>query len=158
MKKQPTIIQGHSKERGQSLVEMALGLIVIVILFSGLVDVGRAYYVYVALEDMAGEAALYLSINPPCLEESALCLDPNNADYRAEFANNSGLLDYTQVEFIVDPVNVLDRNEVSEDVTVIIRYPHSLITPILSQIAGPQGITLSASASQLIITEYVPIP
>ena len=51
-------------EQGQSLVEFAVGLVVILVILCGLLDLGRAYFIYVALEDGAGEAALYLSINP----------------------------------------------------------------------------------------------
>ncbi len=51
-------LPSHRLERGQSMVEMALGFVLLLIVLSGLLDVGRAFYIYVALEDAAGEAAL----------------------------------------------------------------------------------------------------
>src|SRR5882757_3411261 len=82
-------------QRGQSLVEMSIGFVVLLIILSGLLDIGRAYFIYIAMEDAAGEAALYLSIDPECkttadtnlLHDPPInCADPNNADYRARNA------------------------------------------------------------------------
>ena len=50
--------------RGQSLVEVALVLPVLVMLMLGLLDFGRAYYAVVALRDAADEGAAYAAINP----------------------------------------------------------------------------------------------
>jgi Flp pilus assembly protein TadG len=77
------IIKARKSERGQSLVEMALTLPILLLILSGLIDLGRVYFTYVALEDVVGEAALYLSINPDCIKaDPALpkCADPNNAE------------------------------------------------------------------------------
>ena len=51
-------------ERGQSLVEIAISLTVIMMLVVGAVDFSIAYFTYAALEDAAQEGALYGSINP----------------------------------------------------------------------------------------------
>ena len=53
---------GH--ERGQSLVELALSLTLILILLSGAVSFGMAYFSYVAIADAAQEGALYGSFDP----------------------------------------------------------------------------------------------
>ena len=42
-------------EKGQSLVEMAISFMVFVFLISGLIDFGRLYFTYVALEDRRRE-------------------------------------------------------------------------------------------------------
>lgn len=60
---QPT---AHRRERGQSLVEFALALPILMILLSGLLDLGRVYFTYLTLQDSAAEAGLYLSLNPGC--------------------------------------------------------------------------------------------
>ena len=72
-------------EQGQSLIEMSVGFILLLITLSGILDFGRAYFSYIALEDGAGEAALYLSIDPTCRRalDGPQCSDPNNAEYRA---------------------------------------------------------------------------
>src|SRR5512145_776992 len=78
--------QPNQKQRGQSFVEFSLSLVLILLILCGLLDLGRVYLIYVALTDGAGEAALYLSINPNCPEPDPAkpeCNDPNNARYRA---------------------------------------------------------------------------
>ncbi|HLE15155.1 MAG TPA: TadE family protein [Anaerolineales bacterium] len=52
------------KEHGQSLVELALSLMFLLILLGGIVDLGRAFFTYMALRDAVQEGALYGSINP----------------------------------------------------------------------------------------------
>jgi Flp pilus assembly protein TadG len=56
--------QGKEREKGQSLVEMALILPVVLIILAIVLDLGRIYYVAVALTDAAGEGATYAAINP----------------------------------------------------------------------------------------------
>jgi len=52
-------------ERGQSLVEFALGITFILILMAGTLDLGRAYFSVLSLRDAAQEGALYGSLAPP---------------------------------------------------------------------------------------------
>jgi len=54
----------HRGERGQSLVELAISLTVMLLLLSGAVSFGMALFSYVAIRDAAGEGALYGSIRP----------------------------------------------------------------------------------------------
>ena len=51
-------------ERGQSLVELALSFTVLLILLSGIVDLGRAFFTFMALRDAAQEGAVYGSLFP----------------------------------------------------------------------------------------------
>lgn len=51
-------------ETGQSMVELAVSLIVLLILLAGVVDVGRIAFYYIAMRDTAQEAASYASIFP----------------------------------------------------------------------------------------------
>ncbi len=52
------------RHRGQSLVEAALTLPILVMLLLGLLDFGRAYYALVTLRDAADEGASYAAIHP----------------------------------------------------------------------------------------------
>jgi hypothetical protein len=56
--------QVNRRTRGQSLVEAALALPILVMLFLGLVDFGRAYYAIVALRDAADEGVTYAATAP----------------------------------------------------------------------------------------------
>jgi Flp pilus assembly protein TadG len=51
-------------ERGQGLVEFAVGVIVLLILLMGMLDLGRAFFSYLSVLDAAQEGAAYGSIAP----------------------------------------------------------------------------------------------
>lgn len=51
-------------ERGQSLTELALSFTMIMLILSGVVDLGRAFFVVIALRDAAQEGAVYASVYP----------------------------------------------------------------------------------------------
>lgn len=55
---------GKSLEKGQSLVELAFSLVLIIIILAGVVDVGRMMYEYLAMRDAAQEGAGYGAIYP----------------------------------------------------------------------------------------------
>jgi Tfp pilus assembly protein PilV len=64
MQNQKSSEKRQQHQRGQSLVEAALTLPVVLMLMLGLLDFGRAYYAIVALRDAADEGASYASIAP----------------------------------------------------------------------------------------------
>ena len=51
-------------EKGQSLVELAISLTMILILLSGVVEFGIAFFQFIQLRDAVQEGALYGSIHP----------------------------------------------------------------------------------------------
>jgi len=137
-------------KRGQSLVEIALSLPLLLLVLSGLLDLGRVYFVYVALEDGAGEGALYLSVFPECrtVADGVACTAPNNADYRAR--NSGGLaVDWAAATITMERPVIA----VGEPVKVTITYPFQLLTPILPRLLGVQQIMLTVEATQIIVNE-----
>src|SRR3972149_7691537 len=82
----------RSGETGQSLVEFALMLPFLLLMLMGTLDVGRLYFAYVAIQNAAGEGALYAAIHPNCIHASdgPDCADPNNAEYRARHESPAG--------------------------------------------------------------------
>ncbi len=53
-----------STERGQSLVELAVAVVILLLLLAGAVDLGRMMFTYLSMRDAAQEGAAYASINP----------------------------------------------------------------------------------------------
>src|SRR5215212_3489973 len=51
-------------ERGQSLVELGVSLLILLYLLSGAAEFGLAFFQFVQLRDAAQEGALYGSMNP----------------------------------------------------------------------------------------------
>lgn len=155
MNVQPTLNPKSTtlRERGQSLVEVSISLMLLLTLFSGIIDLGRAYIASVALQDAANEAAIYLSIKPSCRYKldggSSACNDPNNAEYRARNAGG-GEIDWTRTEI---SVNRPATYGTGDPVSVTVRYRFVLITPIISQLLKTDSLILDASATHIIISE-----
>lgn len=146
--------RSHSREKGQSLVEFSLTLGIALLILAGIMDLGRAYHVFIALEDAAGEAAMFLALSPECAgpPEDGYppeCAEPNNADFRARNATRSGEIDWSTVT--ITPVTFFSG--VADNVQIEVSYRFELVTPIITRIVGSDGIVLTASASQLILTE-----
>jgi len=146
-------------------VEVALTLPILLLILSGLLDIGRVYYIYIALEEAAQEAATFLAQNPWCQEPTDTppadavldnCSNPNNAEYRVLNASNQEIelarlqpIEYSYpLDLSGDPII-----GIGSTVTVTIRYDFPLVTPIIRNAFGEEGITLSAEASHLIIQE-----
>ena len=60
---------GKQLEKGQSMVELAVSFIVLMILLAGVVDLGRLAFYYIAMRDAAQEGASYASIFPNQCDE-----------------------------------------------------------------------------------------
>jgi hypothetical protein len=59
------VIHKKPTERGQSMVELALSITLLMVLLSGTIDLGRAFFTWLTMRDAAQEGASYASIAPP---------------------------------------------------------------------------------------------
>ena len=59
-----TKIMGRKARKGQALVEFALLGLLLGMLLAGALDLGRAYYTSIIVDNMAGEGAAYAALNP----------------------------------------------------------------------------------------------
>lgn len=143
-------------QRGQSLVETTIGFLVFLIILSGLMDMGRLYFLYIAMVDGAAEAALYTAINPSCWDDNGaptdgICDAPNNAKFRAETAGGQ-LVDWSSATFAVSPAPPIDGYNFGDDIVVSITYDFMFLTPIMPQIAGINPLPITATAAQTVIS------
>lgn len=136
-------------ERGQSLVETAIASVFFLVFLLGVFDLGRAYFIYVALEDSAGEAATFLSVNPTC-DTGVSCPDPNNGVWRAENAAGENLNWDNATVTVTYPTGGKSTGNL---VRVRVSYPFTLVTPIISNIVGSNTLTMNAEATQVILME-----
>jgi hypothetical protein len=90
-------LQRHShqrKERGQSMVEMALMMTILLVILSAVLDLGRGFFSFIAIQNAAAEGALYAAINPHCRDANMMgCVDPNNVVFRTRNESPDGLVD-----------------------------------------------------------------
>jgi len=141
----------HRAERGQSLVEMTIGMVILLMIVMGILDLGRVYFTYLTLQDAAGEAALYLAVDPCCAypESGATgCTDPNNAKYRASYSADPGFAAAVNSPNGGFEATVADPLLLGSPITVSIYYPYQPITPLISAIAPT--IRLGATASNVV--------
>jgi Flp pilus assembly protein TadG len=109
-------------EKGQSLVEFALVLPVLIFLLLGIVDFGRAFHAYLTIDHAGREAARAASIGKDVASTKIIARD------------NGGSIGLT-----IDMVEVYPKSPTSNDVTIFISYPITFITPALGVIAEEIG-------------------
>ena len=141
--KNPIVKRG---ERGQSLVELALSLTVIMLLLAGAVDFSMAYFSFSAMQDAAQEGALYGSVNPT--DENGIIARVRNASSNPVDLSNVSLVDV----IVTTPVDACEGDNVKVD--VIYDYPISM--PFIGAIIGSQQITLNASVTDSVLQPVCP--
>ena len=132
------------EERGQSLVELAISLTIIMLLLAGAVDFSIAYFSFTAMQDAAQEGALYGSINPT--DEAGII-----SRVRRASSNPVDLTDTSLVNVVVtvpeNPDDVCEGHEIKVNVT----YDYPISMPFIGTIIGSQKITLNASVTDTIL-------
>jgi Flp pilus assembly protein TadG len=126
-------------QKGQSLVEVALTMPILILVLVGILDLGRAYFTFIALSDAAAEGAAYAAIHPT---------DTTQIVARA-VDSSTGL-----VTFEPSMVKVT-ANEITagNPITVTIEYEYQILTPLMSSFV-PQGkIIMRSIVAQPIIND-----
>ncbi len=126
------------KEKGQSITEMALILPVLLIVLAGVLDLGRLYYITVALTDAAGEGATFAAINPD---------DADEIIARTQSATG-GMVQIATDQVTVDCPSVA----AGETVTVSVSYDFTVATPLFNLLVPDGVMTLHGVASGIILT------
>jgi Flp pilus assembly protein TadG len=129
------------KERGQSMTELAISMVFLLILLAGVVDIGRALFAFVALRDAAEEGAIYGSIYP---------------------YDTPGIIDRVR-HASWGPVNLANTSDVFVTVTTVgaacegnivrVNVTHQLpiVTPFMGSILGSQTININATIDARIL-------
>ena len=140
------------KEKGQSLVEFALVLPVLLIILSGVLDLGRLYYVYVVLTDSASEGVAYAISNPP--DDPTDPGDPDTAEVIARVqAASSGLVSGEDVANSVEIDCPTCPNPTSgETITVTVSCNFAVMTPFVNVLVPDGEIPLHAVATGSVLS------
>ena len=141
-------MKNNKSERGQSLVEFAISLVVILWLLAGAVEFGIALFQYIQLRDAAQEGALYGSINPPA---SAGDTNYQNIEDRVKAASNSPI-DLASDPNVVIKITWSNSACVADGLTVRVEYPHKLFMPFATLFTGGNDtINLGAEVTDTIL-------
>ncbi len=139
-------------ERGQSLVEMAVSLVLLLLLLSGAVEFGMAFFQFIQLRDAAQEGALYGSIKPS---------DTTNISARTKGASNSPInLSGSDVIITISIDGVPSTNASGyaaldcegHGLEVKIEYTHKIFMPFIPAVLGRNTIPLTAKVTDTILT------
>ena len=129
------------KDKGQSLVELAISFVILIYLLSGAVEFGIAFFQFVQLRDAAQEGALYGSIHPD---------DTVSIEKRIRGASNSPINLTSQdvrVDILYGHAQVCEGNFIK----VIVSYPHKIFMPFLPQLLGTDVLWLHGEVTDTIL-------
>jgi hypothetical protein len=148
-------------QRGQSLVELAIVLPVLLLLTVGAIDLGRAYFGAINLENAVKEGVFFGARQPECSDDSVTdCDDPANVEARVEIELDgiapsafeakcfpAGTTSFT------GPGMPLADCEDGDVYYVRAQIPFTLVTPLIGNIVG-SSITLTSDASATVLTSF----
>ena len=172
----PYTLRPRKAPRGQSLVELAISLTVIVLLLAGAVTFGMAFFSYVAMRDAAQEGALYGSFNPYIdingNDEYDLTPSPepvNDIGIRERIRDSStSPIDFSDTTAVPDgyitAVAVTGQacegsvSSVPNAILVTVQYDFPVFMPFVGAIIGGQTIHLRATVTDTILEPRCPSP
>ena len=140
------------KERGQSLVELAISILFLLLLLAGAAEFGVLFFQFVQLRDAAQEGALYGSMNPPANAGDTTKI--NTIKQRALYSSPTR----SPIDLINDPsvtVNVVVTDSKyceGGSLQVTVSYPHQIFMPFIPQILNRTQIPLNAVVTDTILT------
>lgn len=151
----------HRKtERGQSLVELAISLVVLLFLLAGIVEFGLAFFQFVQLRDAAQEGALYGSTKP---DDVAGILDriegSSNTpiDLPTEITNGTVTVQITINGHASGTSDYDNRACEGNAIEVRVSYTHNVFMPFMCPVIGICQIPLNASVTDTILAPYKPL-
>ena len=137
----------YPQERGQSMVELAITLTVMLMLLAGAVEFGIALFQFVQLRDAAQEGALYGSIHPG---------DDTNITARVKSASQSPIDLYDPDVTISITYPDGSPNCEGKGIRVEVSYPHKISMPFIGPIIGSNTIPLTANVTDTILAPVCP--
>jgi Flp pilus assembly protein TadG len=134
-------VREKKNEKGQSLTELAISMTVILLLLGGLVDLGRAFFTYMAMRDSVQEGALYGSINPTLTQEIKNHVR-NSSDMMQDMLSDDDI-----------SVQIIGTACTGNSIRVQATYPDFPLTmPFLGAVLGRQTIAIRAEVTDTILS------
>ena len=154
-KRRPT-----QSERGQSLVELAITLPILILLLLGTLDFGMAIFSYSMLRDAAQEGAFYGSFNPANVAE--IENRARNISPRADDAVFSSPVQLRDTDLVTVNVQALGnpcqgaKNGVANSIQVNVSYRYPILMPFVGRVIGSNTIPLTGTATNIILQPPCP--
>lgn len=153
-------MKNKKSERGQSLVELAVSLVILLYLLSGAVEFGIIFFQYVQLRDAAQEGALFGSMGPTADIESRVRAASDKPIDLSQ--NDPSLPGYVgiQVTAIDKATNASETVATAcegDGLTVTVTFDHKVFMPFMSTFIGTT-VPLRATVTDTVLTPPQPCP
>jgi len=122
-------------QKGQSMVEMALILPILILLIFGIMEFGRIFNAYLIVTNAAREGARTAVVG---------ATDP---EIRAAIDSTAGTLDTTVLAVYITPASYLRVRGTS--LTVEVQYPVRVYTPVINNITGDPFLVKSQTTMRV---------
>jgi Flp pilus assembly protein TadG len=130
------------KEKGQSMVELAVSFMFLMLLLAGAVDFSRAFFALIALYDSAQEATVFGSTDPTNYTGMELHARHTSSD-------PIDLTDTTDVAVVITPIGAACAgNGIRVDVT----YQFNFTMPFINLIVPSNTVPLTGTSTSTILT------
>lgn len=139
-------------ERGQSLVELAISLVVLLYLLSGVVEFGIAFFQFIQLRDAAQEGALFASINPTAT--TAIETRVRSASQEPIDLTNNIVNDPRRVTVTITPIDSDGDGRttcVGDGIRIDVAFSHDVFMPFIPTLIGSDTIQLTGSVTDTIL-------
>ena len=152
-------------ERGQSLVELSVSLVLLLLLLSGAVEFGIAFFQFVQLRDAAQEGALYGSTKPDDVAGMIDRIEGSSdtpIDLPTAIAN--GDVDvFIRIDDTIEGYPTANPAYATVDceahaLTVRVEYVHNVFMPFMCPVLGLCTIPLNATVTDTILSPYACTP
>jgi hypothetical protein len=154
-------------ERGQSLVELAVSLMLIIFVLAGAVDMGRAYFSVISMRDAVQEGVIFASANPKdisTIEDRVRYSSTGPLDFTTFPSSdiivswNIGGTEYTEASPPSEPcAGFYDNAGTTESnwIDVRLEYQFPFATPVISALF-PSGLRLAVHDRHTILAPECP--
>ncbi|MBN2048292.1 MAG: pilus assembly protein [Anaerolineaceae bacterium] len=136
-----------TNQKGQAIVEFALIITIMVIMVGGIVDLGRAFAVYINLRDAVEDGVIYGSMDPTGCEEitkRVLSNVDNSPDVTVEILIDNQACD------TADPDT---EAIIGKEIRVNARYSGFQITmPLMGTLLGTQTMNINSTMTGTILS------
>lgn len=147
----------RARSRGQSLVEFAIILPIMLVFLAAALDLGRVFYATITLNNAAREGVFQASQTPESFDDGQACnVATNLVVCRVQLETKNSGVSIASADIEMNCSTSGCPEVAGSTVTVDVTGQFRLITPLLSMIFGSQTIPMSASATAQV--EYLPIP
>jgi Flp pilus assembly protein TadG len=155
------------RQNGQSLVELAIALTVLMWLLAGTIDLGMGLFTWISLREAAEEGSLFGSVYPT--------LDDGDFIYETGEAINTAAIQQHVCASTTNPVKLTTSDNVTCDATRVtvnittssvpcaggwlridIIYNYRILMPLTSTLIGSQTIPIHASATNTLLRYSCP--